>query len=115
MCPGRNGGLGPVSLPLFHAADREAALVRQIAVHRRMVELSRRADASNRSHILQYDATPGGTEKSAPYGSAQEIISRLEELRAAGVTQVLVNSGGEKPIEGLRRFAKQVMPAMVEA
>ena len=95
------------------AADREAALTRQIAVHRRMVELSRRIGASNRSHILQYDTAPGSTEESALYGSAQEIISRLGELHAAGVTQVLVNSGGDKPIESLRRFAKEVMPAMV--
>jgi alkanesulfonate monooxygenase SsuD/methylene tetrahydromethanopterin reductase-like flavin-dependent oxidoreductase (luciferase family) len=96
-------------------ADREAALVRQIAVHRRMVKLSRRADASNRSHILQYDTKPGGTEESALYGSVEEIISRLGELQAAGVAQVLINSGGEKPIESLRRFAGRVMPAMVEA
>ena len=41
------------------AADREAALTRQIAVHRRMVELSQRVGASNRSHILQYDTAPG--------------------------------------------------------
>jgi alkanesulfonate monooxygenase SsuD/methylene tetrahydromethanopterin reductase-like flavin-dependent oxidoreductase (luciferase family) len=97
------------------AADREAALIRQIAVHRRMVELSRRVGASNRSHILQYDTAPGSTEESALYGSAEEIISRLEELRKAGVTQVLMNSGGERPIESLRRFAKEVMPAMVAA
>ena len=96
------------------AADREAALVRQIAVHRRMVELSRRADASNRSHILQYDTTPGGTEESALYGSAEEIVARLRELHAAGVTQVLINGGGERPIESLRRFAKQVMPQLAE-
>ena len=96
-------------------ADREAALVRQIAIHRRMVKLSQRADASNRSHILQYDGTPGGTEESALYGSAEEIIARLGALQAAGVSQVLINSGGQKPIESLRRFAQQVMPAMLEA
>src|SRR5262245_21771765 len=90
------------------AVDREAALVQQIKVHRRMVELSQRADASNRSHILQYDTAPGSTEENALYGSAEAIISRLGELHAAGVTQVLINSGGEKPIESLRRFARQV-------
>jgi alkanesulfonate monooxygenase SsuD/methylene tetrahydromethanopterin reductase-like flavin-dependent oxidoreductase (luciferase family) len=87
----------------------------QIAVHRRMVELSRRVGASNRSHILQYDTRPGSTEESALYGSAEEIISRLGELHAAGVTQVLINSGGDRSIESLRRFANEVMPAMVEA
>jgi alkanesulfonate monooxygenase SsuD/methylene tetrahydromethanopterin reductase-like flavin-dependent oxidoreductase (luciferase family) len=96
-------------------ADREAALVRQVAVHRRMVALSRRDDASNRSHILQYDTTPGSTEENALFGSAEEIIARLGELREAGVSQVLINSGGERPIESLRRFARQVMPAMAEA
>ena len=80
-----------------------------------MVELSQRAGASNRSHILQYDTAPGSTEESALYGPAEEIIARLGELRTAGVTQVLINGGGAKPIEGLRRFARQVMPAMVEA
>jgi alkanesulfonate monooxygenase SsuD/methylene tetrahydromethanopterin reductase-like flavin-dependent oxidoreductase (luciferase family) len=94
------------------AADREAALARQIAIHRSMVELSQRADAQNRSHILQYNTAPGSTEESALYGSAEEIIARLGELRDAGVTQVLINGGGHKPIEGLRRFARQVMPAM---
>jgi alkanesulfonate monooxygenase SsuD/methylene tetrahydromethanopterin reductase-like flavin-dependent oxidoreductase (luciferase family) len=97
------------------AADREAALVRQIAIHRRMVELSHRSDASNRSHILQYDTAPGSTEESALYGSAEAIVSGLGELHAAGVTQVLINNGGEKPIESLRRFARQVMPVMVAA
>jgi len=96
------------------AADREAALVRQIAAHRRMVELSRRADVANGSHILQYDSTPGGTEESVLYGSADEIVSQLGHLRAAGVSQILINSGGEKPIESLRRFARQVMPVMAE-
>jgi alkanesulfonate monooxygenase SsuD/methylene tetrahydromethanopterin reductase-like flavin-dependent oxidoreductase (luciferase family) len=94
------------------AADRDAALTRQVAVHRRMVELSQRADAGNRSHILQYNTAPGSTEESALYGSAEEILARLGELRAAGVTQVLINGGGAKPIEGLRRFAEYVMPAM---
>lgn len=96
------------------AADREAALAGQIAVHRRTVELSRWVGASNRSHILQYGTAPGSTEESALYGSAEEIISWLGELHAPGVTQVLINSGGARPIESLRRFAKEVMPALVD-
>ena len=97
------------------AADRAAALSRQIAVHRRMVQLSQRVGVSNRSHILQYDTAPGSTEESALFGSPEEIISRLSDLRAAGATQVLINSGGDRPIESLRRFANEVMPAMIGA
>ena len=96
-------------------ADREAALARQVAVHRRMVALSQRAGTAGGSHILQYDTAPGSTEESALYGPADEIVARLRELRAAGVSQVLMNSGGAKPIESLRRFARLVMPAMAGA
>src|SRR5262249_39059826 len=55
------------------AADREAALNLQVNVHRRMVELSQRVDRQNRSHILQYDTKPGGTEENALFGSVDEI------------------------------------------
>jgi alkanesulfonate monooxygenase SsuD/methylene tetrahydromethanopterin reductase-like flavin-dependent oxidoreductase (luciferase family) len=96
------------------AADLEAALARQVAAHRRMVALSQRAGAAggSGSHILQYDTAPGSTEAELLYGRAEAIAARLGELRAAGVAQVLVNSGGAKPIEGLRRLARQVMPAL---
>src|SRR5262245_53816058 len=83
--------------------DRDSALARQIEVHRRMVELSQRADASNRSHILQYSAAPGSTEEHALYGSPEQILARLRELQAAGVAQILINSGGARPIESVRR------------
>ena len=56
----------------------------QIAVHRRMVELSQRAGASNCSHILQYDTTPGSTEESALYGPAEEIVARLGRIARGG-------------------------------
>jgi alkanesulfonate monooxygenase SsuD/methylene tetrahydromethanopterin reductase-like flavin-dependent oxidoreductase (luciferase family) len=96
-------------------ADRDSALARQIEVHRRMVELSQRADTTNRSHILQYSTAPGATEHHALYGSPEQIIARLRELQAAGVAQILINSGGASPIESLRRFARQVMPAMTQS
>jgi hypothetical protein len=68
-------------------ADREAALARQIAVHRRMVALSQRAGAPGGSHILQYDTAPGSTEANLLFGPAEEIVARLAALRAAGVAQ----------------------------
>jgi alkanesulfonate monooxygenase SsuD/methylene tetrahydromethanopterin reductase-like flavin-dependent oxidoreductase (luciferase family) len=93
------------------AADLEKAMAQQIAVHRKMVELSQRSDGANRSHILQYAGTPGSTEEHALFGTPDQIIARLKELEAVGVRQVLVNSGGN-PLESLRRFARHVMPAM---
>jgi hypothetical protein len=67
--------------------------------------------AADREAALN-DTKPGGTEENALFGSVDEIIARLSELRAAGVKQVLINSGGRRAIESLRRFAKYVMPAM---
>jgi alkanesulfonate monooxygenase SsuD/methylene tetrahydromethanopterin reductase-like flavin-dependent oxidoreductase (luciferase family) len=91
------------------AADRDKALTQQIAVHRKMVELSQRPDGANRSHILQYASAPGNTEEHALFGSPDDIVAGLKKLEAVGVRQVLINSGG-KPLESLRRFAKTVMP-----
>lgn len=91
------------------AADREKALAQQIAVHRKMVELSQRPDGANHSHILQYTGIAGSTEEHALFGSPDDIMAGLKKLEAAGVAQVLINSGG-KPLDSLRRFAKTVMP-----
>ena len=92
--------------------DLDEAMSRQVMQHRRMVELSQRSDGTNRSHILQYDGKPGSTEEHALFGTPDDIIARLKELEACGVRQVLLNSGGANPIDSLRRFARQIMPAM---
>ena len=91
------------------SADKEKALTQQVAVHRKMVELSQRPDGANRSHILQYSSAAGSTEEHALFGTPDEIIPRLEKLRAVGVSQILINSGGNA-LESLRRFAKYVKP-----
>ena len=45
--------------------------------------------------------------------SAEPNVARLEELRAAGVTYILVTiSGGA---DQLRRFAREIMPAFADA
>jgi alkanesulfonate monooxygenase SsuD/methylene tetrahydromethanopterin reductase-like flavin-dependent oxidoreductase (luciferase family) len=95
------------------ATDRQKAMTQQVAVHRKMVELSQRPDGANRSHILQYASAPGSTEEHALFGTPDEIIPRIEALRAVGVRQILINSGGNA-LESLRRFARQVMPHVGE-
>jgi alkanesulfonate monooxygenase SsuD/methylene tetrahydromethanopterin reductase-like flavin-dependent oxidoreductase (luciferase family) len=93
--------------------DARAALSRQSMVHGRLVERSRGPEGSRRSHIMAYAGQPGATEANALFGTPEEIIAGLEELRAAGVNYVLM-SGGDAARESMRRFAADVMPAFTE-
>ena len=90
-------------------AEAKAALQRQAQAHARMVALSQRPDGANRSHIMAYAGTEGGTEASALYGSAGEITAELAKLHAVGVRYVLLN-GGSDLRQSLRRFSAEVMP-----
>jgi alkanesulfonate monooxygenase SsuD/methylene tetrahydromethanopterin reductase-like flavin-dependent oxidoreductase (luciferase family) len=58
-------------------------------------------------------------EVSAIYGTADEIVERLETLREFGVGYVLLNGGGSgagaRGRESLQRFAREVMPLFAEA
>ena len=94
------------------AADTRAALARQAAYTQRTVDVSR-GQAERGSHVLAYADKAGGTEAHALYGTPDEICAMLEALRAAGVAYVLLTiSGG---IEQLRRFARDVMPAVARS
>lgn len=96
-------------------ADYDEAMQRQVMQHRRMVELSQRADKTNRSHILQYNGKPGSTEEHALFGTPDELVERLKDLETCGVSQVLANFGGISPSETLRRFPRHVMPALASS
>jgi alkanesulfonate monooxygenase SsuD/methylene tetrahydromethanopterin reductase-like flavin-dependent oxidoreductase (luciferase family) len=91
-------------------ADAEAALKRQAQHTQRTVAVSRRPDGQRGSHVLTYADTPGGTEAHALYGTPDEICKRLATLNRAGVEYVLLTISGGK--EQLRRFAREVMPAL---
>jgi hypothetical protein len=89
----------------------------------------------NRMRQLQLATRPDGTvhggpdratgdprvvnERSAMYGSPDEIVQRLEALRNAGVGYVLLNGGGSgggaRGRESLRHFARDIMPLFTEA
>jgi len=98
----------------YDAAEKAAAIDRQIAAHQRMVALSRHADGGHKSHILAYADDPGATEASALIGMPDEIARGLEALRAVGVHYVLLNGGAEAR-DSLRRLTKEMMPAFGDA
>ena len=94
-------------------AEAEAALARAAQAHARMVALSQRPDGQNKSHIMAYAGTNGGTEAAALYGTPDEISAELRALRDVGVEYVLLN-GGNDLRQSLRRFAAEIMPAFRE-
>ena len=95
-------------------ADKIAALEQNAKVRRRTIEVSRAPDQPGGSHILAYDHTPARTEAVTLYGTPDEIMEKLESLRAVGVAYVLANVGGGSR-ESLRRFAREIVPSFAAA
>jgi len=95
-------------------ADKQAALARQAAYTRRMVDVSRTpGQAKPGSHLLAYADKAGGTEENALFGTPDEICAMLEALQKAGADYVLLTvSGG---VAQLRRFATEIMPSLARS
>jgi alkanesulfonate monooxygenase SsuD/methylene tetrahydromethanopterin reductase-like flavin-dependent oxidoreductase (luciferase family) len=93
-------------------ADADAALIRQAAYTRRMVDVSRTPGRQG-SHLLAYADKPGATEENAMFGTPGEIAAGLSALRDAGAGYVLFAVAGGA--DHLRRFAREIMPGFADA
>src|SRR5256714_4220000 len=91
------------------AEDKRQAVEARLANQRRMTELAA-APGAMRSSMLSFDYTLDAAEQSAKFSPPDEIANKLDTLRAAGITHVLLNGGGGS-VANLRRFAREVMPA----
>ena len=94
------------------AEDKRKAVETRLANQRRMTELAA-APGAVKSSMLSFDYTLDAAEESAMFGAPDEIAAKLETLRAAGITHVLLNGGGGS-VANLRRFAHEVMPAFAD-
>jgi alkanesulfonate monooxygenase SsuD/methylene tetrahydromethanopterin reductase-like flavin-dependent oxidoreductase (luciferase family) len=94
-------------------ADREAALERRYQGHMRVNRLARRPDETRARYILddEKEARHESAE-SALFGTPDEIMRKLERLRAGGIEYVIINFGGSR--ENIRRFAREIMPAFAD-
>ena len=93
-----------------NAADKEAALERRYQGHMRITALARRPDGDTRERFKSDEAEARyESAESALFGSPDEIMRKLEVLRAGGVEYVIINFGGSR--ENIRRFAREIMPA----
>ncbi|HTZ63808.1 MAG TPA: LLM class flavin-dependent oxidoreductase [Solirubrobacteraceae bacterium] len=120
-CEARGRGFDPMQVAVARnlyvardADDARAALSRQALVHGRLIERSQGPEGSRGSHIMAYAGTPGATEANALFGTPEQIITGLQELRAVGVRYVLI-SGGDSARQSMQRFAAEVMPAFTGA
>ena len=89
--------------------EKAAAVARRVAAQRRMHAISQRPDGANTASIMAVADTIEASEESALYGTPDEICRKLERLRAAGISYVLLNGGGMSR-QNLQRFAREVMP-----
>jgi len=89
-------------------AEKLEAHERNDKVNQRILSVSRWPGRAGGSHILAYSHSEE-SRASTLIGTADEIADKLEALRRAGVTYVILNCGGSH--EALRRFAREIMPA----
>jgi len=95
------------------AADKEAAIERRLIAQRRLTAISQTPDGTNKASILAFSDTREASEESALFGTPDEIAVKLERLKELGVEYILVNSGAPSR-EGLRRLARDVIPAFAD-
>jgi alkanesulfonate monooxygenase SsuD/methylene tetrahydromethanopterin reductase-like flavin-dependent oxidoreductase (luciferase family) len=91
--------------------DLAAALERRFQGHMRINRLSERPDGDTRERFARHDegAVRRLCDDTALFGTPDDIVGKLETLRAGGVEYVLVNFGGSR--DNIRRFARDIMPA----
>ena len=101
-----------------HFADTpeelEAAYVRRFQGHLRINKLAERP-GDERERFARQDEREIRRlcDETAIFGTTDQIIRKLEALRAGGVEYVIVNFGGSR--DNIRRFAREVMPAFADA
>jgi alkanesulfonate monooxygenase SsuD/methylene tetrahydromethanopterin reductase-like flavin-dependent oxidoreductase (luciferase family) len=94
--------------------DLEKAVAQRLANQQRMTRLAADPNAATKSSMISFDHTLDAAAESALYGTPDAIAAKLEKLRAAGITYVLLN-GPAGSRDNLRRFAGEVMPAFAGA
>jgi alkanesulfonate monooxygenase SsuD/methylene tetrahydromethanopterin reductase-like flavin-dependent oxidoreductase (luciferase family) len=96
-----------------NAADKEAAIERRYQGHMRVNSLARRPGETRDRYILDDEKKARyESAESALFGTPDEIMRKLEKLRAGGVEYVIINFGGSR--ENIRRFAREIMPAFTD-
>ena len=94
--------------------DKQRALEQRTVARARMNALAERPDGKNTASLMAFADKRDASDESALFGSPDEIAAKLERLRGLGVEHVLINFPGHAR-ESLRRFARDIKPAFVDA
>jgi alkanesulfonate monooxygenase SsuD/methylene tetrahydromethanopterin reductase-like flavin-dependent oxidoreductase (luciferase family) len=92
------------------AEEKAQAVQTRFANQQRLVKAGSSPGEKNTASLLSFDQTLDAAGESALYGTPDEIVKKLETLRAAGVENVLLN-GPTGSRENLRAFDHDIMPA----
>jgi alkanesulfonate monooxygenase SsuD/methylene tetrahydromethanopterin reductase-like flavin-dependent oxidoreductase (luciferase family) len=92
------------------AADKAKAVENRLAATRRITNLAQTPTGDSKSSMVSFADTSEASERSALFGSPDEIAAKLAVFRDAGVTNILLNNAAGSR-DHLRRFAREVMPA----
>jgi alkanesulfonate monooxygenase SsuD/methylene tetrahydromethanopterin reductase-like flavin-dependent oxidoreductase (luciferase family) len=93
-------------------AEKDAAIARNHKARQQILGVSRAPGQERGSHILAYASELTPSDANTLIGTPDEIAQRLEGLRKAGATYLILSCHGSR--EGLRRFAREIMPAFAE-
>jgi alkanesulfonate monooxygenase SsuD/methylene tetrahydromethanopterin reductase-like flavin-dependent oxidoreductase (luciferase family) len=76
--------------------EREAAIEGNSRAHARTLSVSRPPGRAGGAHILSYAHTVQQQRESPLIGTPDEIVAKLETLRAAGVEYVMLSAAGSR-------------------
>src|SRR6185437_2314760 len=88
--------------------DLDQALERRYQGHLRVNRLAVRPGDDRERFVHNEAQTRHLCNETAIFGTADQIASKVESLRAGGVEYMLINFGGS--ITNIRRFANEIMP-----
>jgi len=92
------------------AEEKEMALDRRMKSQSALKKVSQDGNGTNKASILTFADTREASEEATLFGSPDDIMEKIQQLRNVGVEYLLVNGGGTDR-EQLRSLARNVMPA----
>ena len=96
------------------AEEKAQAVQTRFANQQRLVKAGSVPGEKIRASLLSFDQTLDAAGDSALFGTPDEIASKLETLRAAGIEHMLLN-GPTGSSSNLQAFAREIMPAFAGA
>jgi alkanesulfonate monooxygenase SsuD/methylene tetrahydromethanopterin reductase-like flavin-dependent oxidoreductase (luciferase family) len=93
-----------------NAEEKAKAIETRFANQQRLVKAGSAPTEKSTASLLSFDQTLDAAGESALFGTPDEIVAKLEALRAAGIEHLLLN-GPTGSRGNLRAFARDVMPA----